>query len=168
MGYMLHNRIYIIGSIASGKTTLAKKISNQLNIPWYELDKVVHVKLSSGDERRTPEERDLEFNKIIDSESWIIEGVFRKYFKTGFDKADTIILLDTPSFKRKYFIIKRWICQNLKLEKSDYVPTLKMLFLMYKWSNDFEKSRRGILEMLKCYNGKVIILKDNNEQFLIR
>lgn len=32
-------KIDIIGSVASGKTTLAKRISKQYNIPYYEKDK---------------------------------------------------------------------------------------------------------------------------------
>ncbi|WP_291563982.1 hypothetical protein [Clostridium sp. UBA2485] len=149
--------------MASGKTTMAKKLSDQFNVSWYELDNVVHLRLPSGDVRKSPEERDFEFNKIIDSEKWIIEGVFRQCFKEGFNKADTIILLDTPLFKRKYRIAKRWIRQNLKLEKSNYIPTMKMLFSMYKWSSDFEKSKDNILQMLESYEDKVIILKDNTD-----
>lgn len=161
MNNMLRNKIYIIGSVASGKTTMASKLSKQLNIPWYELDNVVHLRLPSGDVKRDAKERDFEFNKITCSDKWIIEGVYRQCFNNGFEKADTIILLDTPPFKRKYRIAKRWICQNLKMEKSNYVPTLKMLFLMYKWSNGFEKSKKDIFETLAPYNDKVIVLKDN-------
>ena len=34
-------KIYIIGAVGSGKTTLAKELSKKLNIKMYELDKVV-------------------------------------------------------------------------------------------------------------------------------
>jgi adenylate kinase family enzyme len=34
-------RIHIIGSVGSGKTTLARTLSSRLNIPFYELDNVV-------------------------------------------------------------------------------------------------------------------------------
>lgn len=107
----------------------------------------------------------MEFKQIIDSEKWIIEGVFRDCFKAGFDKTDTIIFLDTPPLKRKYRIAKRWMCQNLKLEQANYVPSLKMLFLMYKWSKSFESSKAHILEILAPYTDKVVILKDNKGPF---
>jgi adenylate kinase family enzyme len=32
------NTIRIIGSVGSGKTTLARRISRELNVPYYELD----------------------------------------------------------------------------------------------------------------------------------
>lgn len=159
----LHNRIYIVGSVASGKTTLAKKLSKSLGLPWYELDNVVHNRLPSGDVKRPPEERDKVFYGIIESKDWIVEGVIRDFFNSGFEKADVIILLDTPSYKRKYRIAKRWIYQNLKLEKSNYTPTFKMLFKMYKWSRDFDKNKGDILKTLKHYDDKTIIVKNNIE-----
>ena len=38
----MYKKIYIIGPVGSGKTTLAKCLSKKYNIPYYELDKVVH------------------------------------------------------------------------------------------------------------------------------
>lgn len=159
----MYDKIYIIGSVASGKTTLAKNLSDLYNIPWHELDNVIYIRLPSGDVRRSPEDIHNEFNKIINCEKWIIEGVFRKCFNEGFHKADTIILLNTPPYKRKYRIAKRWICQKFKLEKSNYRPTLKMLLLMYKWSREFEKSKDNILKILEPYKDKVIILNDSTD-----
>ena len=34
-------KVYIIGAVGTGKTTLAKKMSEKLNIKMYQLDKVV-------------------------------------------------------------------------------------------------------------------------------
>ena len=162
-------KIYVIGSVASGKTTLAKKLSSTLEIPWFELDNVVHERLKSGDRKRTPQERNFIFNGIIDSEHWIIEGVWRECFDGGFEKADTIILLDTPSYVRKYRIATRWIKQRLKLEKANYRPTIKMLSMMYRWSNDFEETKGRLLEVLQPYQDRVIVLKDNkNTRELVR
>ena len=41
MNKTLPKKIHIIGSVASGKTTLAKELSRKLAIPYYELDNVV-------------------------------------------------------------------------------------------------------------------------------
>lgn len=30
-------KIFILGIVASGKTTLEKKLSKKMNIPWYEI-----------------------------------------------------------------------------------------------------------------------------------
>lgn len=65
-------RLDIIGSVASGKTTLAKRISQRFNTPYYEKDNVVWKRTSSGDEKRSPEERDRCFNEIINKKDWIV------------------------------------------------------------------------------------------------
>lgn len=166
MGKRLNSKIYIIGSVASGKTTLARKLSILFDVPWYELDDVVYSRLPSGDVKRSTEERDFIFNQIIYSEKWIIEGVYRECFKSGFDIADTIILLNTSLYKRNCRILRRWIRQKLKLEKSGYAPTVKMLLSMYKWSNGFEKTKDDILKILEPYKNKAVIINDTSYTIL--
>lgn len=68
-------KIDIIGSVASGKTTLAGKISQKYNVPYYEKDNVVWDRTPDGDRKRTPKERDLYFQKIISGDDWIVEGL---------------------------------------------------------------------------------------------
>lgn len=86
-------KIYILGAVGSGKTTLAKKLSNDLNIRYYELDNVVWKHCYNGDIRRNDKEISEIFSEIIDNESWIIENVGKKCFDDGLEKADTIIYL---------------------------------------------------------------------------
>ena len=74
-------KIDIIGSVASGKTTLARKISQKYNVPHYEKDNVVWDRTPDGDRKRSPEERDLYFQKIISGDDWIVEGSPRKCLK---------------------------------------------------------------------------------------
>lgn len=81
-------KIHIIGSVGSGKTTLAKKLSEKLNIPFYELDNVMWKRKKSGDVRRTDEERKEYLNSIIHYETWIIEGVHNgDWVKDSFQNA---------------------------------------------------------------------------------
>lgn len=42
-------KIDIIGSVASGKTTLARQISRRVNVPYYEKDNIVWKRTSDGD-----------------------------------------------------------------------------------------------------------------------
>ncbi|MBS6452616.1 hypothetical protein [Eshraghiella crossota] len=51
---MIILKIDIVGSVASGKTTLSRKISKEFNIPHYEKDNVVWKRTPSGDVKRTP------------------------------------------------------------------------------------------------------------------
>lgn len=158
------HKIHIIGSVGSGKTTLAKKLSSQLNIPSYELDNVVWKRAKTGDIRRSEEERDQYLNTIISSESWIVEGVHHKWVFQSFKNADLIIFLDTSYSKRNIRIVKRFFLQKVGIEKANYKPSFFIFKKMFEWNSYFEnKSKPEILEMLSDFDDKVIISKDTNE-----
>ncbi|KHF37983.1 AAA family ATPase [Halalkalibacter okhensis] len=164
MDRAIPRRIHIIGSIGSGKTTLAKTLSNHLNIPYYELDNVVWKRFDTGDIRRTEQERDEYLSSIINSEYWIIEGVHHKWVSPCFQNADLILFLDTNFSTRRIRIIKRYFKQKIGIEKVNYRPTLKILKDLYRYNTVFEyKSKPEIFDMLTAYEKKFIILKSNDE-----
>ena len=149
-------KIYILGPVGSGKTTLSKKLSRELNIRHYELDKVIWKFHPDGDIRRTNKEIEKIFLDIISNNDWIIENVGKENFNEGFKKADTIIYLKISKIVLYKRIIFRWIKQNLKIEKTTYKPNIKMLRQMIMWAKkDLENSK---LNKLEEYKKKVIIL----------
>lgn len=163
MNKRIYKRIYIIGSVGSGKTTMARNLSLSQGIPWYELDNIVYTGITGNDKKREVKERDLIFRKIVHKEAWIMEGVYRAYFDEALEKADLIIFLDTPYLKRKFRITKRWFLQRLGKIRTNYNPTFKMLGRMYRWSRKFKDQREHILRRLEDYNDKLVIMRDNKK-----
>ncbi|MEC0227741.1 AAA family ATPase [Paenibacillus alba] len=163
MNRNIPNKIHIIGSVGSGKTTLARNLSHKTNVPYYELDNVVWKRHKSEDIRRSDEERDECLDRIIRSDRWIIEGAHtHDWVFKSFQNADLIIFLDTPYAIRIIRIIRRFILQKLGIEKANYTPTLNIFMKMFKWNAGFEKqSKPMILNMLRQDNIKSLILKDN-------
>lgn len=151
-----YKKIWIIGAVASGKSTLATALSKYMKIKQYELDNLVHIRKPTGDIRRPDSERDEIFNNIMNDDSWIIEGVYRKCFNSALSHSDCILIMDTPSKTRKLRIIFRWIKQVLNIEHSNYRPTFKMLRSMYRWSDGYDKSYNDFLATLEPYKDKVI------------
>ncbi|WP_423784990.1 DNA topology modulation protein FlaR [Halobacillus litoralis] len=134
-------KIHIIGSVASGKTTLARKLSRELELPYYELDNVVWERHQTGDIRRTEEERAEYLRQVVGMEGWIMEGVHNEWWvEESFRHADVIIFLDTKYSVRTYRIIKRFILQKLRLEKAHYTPTFRIFLKMFKWNKYFEEN----------------------------
>ncbi len=153
---MIMNKIYIIGPVASGKTTLAKKLSTILNIPYYELDNVIY---KSKDVKRNQSETAKRFNKIINSKKWIIEDVGRAIFKEGIDKADVIYFMNISHIKIYYRIIKRWLKQKLRMESCNFYPNLKDLNNMFKWAKkDFKRHKENEIPQ-----EKMVIIKTNKD-----
>lgn len=156
-------KIYIVGIVASGKTTMAKRLSQQLNIPFYELDCIVHVKTENGRYKRTPDEQVQEINRIDKEDDWIIEGTYRESCRCLLDLADEVIFLDPPLWLRKFRIILRFFKQQLHIEPCHYKSDIKMLKLMYKWTNDFERTRKQFEQMLDLYKYKLTRISKSNE-----
>lgn len=147
-------KILIVGTVGTGKTTLAKKLSKDYNIKYYEIDSIVHDDRQNG-RKREEEEQNVIIKNINKNENWIIEGVLRKNLQYLLELADKIIYLDVPKYKRNIRILKRYIKQKLKLEKSNYKPDIKMLKMMFKWSNDFEKNKKELENLLLKYKNKL-------------
>lgn len=150
-------KILIIGTVGTGKTTLAKKLSKQYKIEYYEIDSIVHDD-DNGGVKRTIEQQNEIINEIDKNNNWIIEGVLRNNLLYLLDIADKIILLDVNRIKRNKRILIRYIKQKLKLEQVNYTPSLKMLKNMYKWSNKYNKNKKDLMETLDKYKNKVEII----------
>lgn len=154
-------KILIIGIVASGKTTLAKKLSKEYNIKHYEIDLIVHD--DKDNYKRTNEEQQNLIKRINENDNWIIEGTLRKNLFNLLQLADIIIYLDIPLIVRKRRILTRFIKQKLRIEKSNYKPDLKMLKNMYKWTKDFEKNKKEFENTISKSGKKIIVLKSKKE-----
>lgn len=159
-------KIYIVGAVASGKSTLARELSGVTGIPYTSLDEVVHIPDKSnvwGNRKRQVDERDRLFNTIISQKDWLIEDTGRTCFEEAFKAADSIVLIKLPPRVRNYRIMKRWIKQRTGIEKCSYTPSVQMLKSMFKWSKEYEIGRDGLKLRLSTYKDKIIILRSNKD-----
>lgn len=158
-------KIHIIGSVGSGKTTLAKELSSRFDIPYYEIDNIVWKRDRNGDIRRTDEEREAVLNQIIQSESWIIEGVHNEdWVKDSFHYADVILFLDIPYSMRTYRIIKRYLKQRLHLESANYKPTFSIFLKMFKRNRHFEEvGKVNFFKKYGIYKDKVVVIQNKQQ-----
>lgn len=158
------NRIHIIGSTGSGKTHLAQVISKRYNLPYGELDAVMWSGRTEFADKNPSAVRDELLHKIIDKDSWIVEGIYYKWLNKSFERAELIIFLETNLVLRDIRIISRFIKQRLKLERSIYKQTVKGLIKMVVWNHEFERTyKENILKFLEPYKAKVMIIKGNKD-----
>lgn len=153
-------KIYIIGAVGTGKTTLAKALSKELNIKMYQLDKVVWDD-DDGNRKRTDEEVDQIFNKILEEDSWIIEDVGRKKFIEGIKQADMVYYIDLPSFVIYKRCILRWLKQKLGKEEYNYKPTIKGLIQMMKWVRQDIESKNEKINRINELSKNYKVIKSN-------
>jgi len=160
-------KIHILGGSGAGKTYLSKKLSKELNIKKYDLDNIVWSKKSKYYDIQVPiTEKHNELNKILQNNSWIIDGVYYDWVFESFKKADLIILLKPSVFLRDFRVIKRFVLKKLGLYKTGKKERLKDLISLLKWNHYYEKVR--ITETLKCvkpFKTKTIFFNSADEAF---
>jgi hypothetical protein len=88
-------KVAIVGSASgNGKTTLGKRVARRLDVPFVELDALVH----GPNWAETPDdELRARVQPVIDSADWVIDGAYRR--KLGdlvLEHADTVVWLDLP------------------------------------------------------------------------
>ena len=86
-------RIAIIGTTGSGKTTLAAHLAQLLDAPHIELDGLHWGPNWTGASPDVFRERLLQ---VIDCETWVIDGNYRELRDIVWGRADTLIWLNYP------------------------------------------------------------------------
>ncbi|QFF97529.1 DNA topology modulation protein FlaR [Psychrobacillus glaciei] len=149
-------KVYIVGSVGSGKTTLARKVARTLQIPHFETDNFVWKRHAPEDIRNEVEVRNQLLLNVVALDNWIIEGVHIDWTDPGLRAADQIIFLDIPVKSRSWRIVARYIRQLIKVEKANYKPTLTIFFRMFKWNRYFEEQMKPSFQMkFNKFNHKV-------------
>ncbi|AKM83598.1 hypothetical protein A2422_01860 [Candidatus Woesebacteria bacterium RIFOXYC1_FULL_31_51] len=169
----MKERINIIGPSASGKTTVAERLSQFTEIELYKTDNLLFELNSAGGLIKTPrEDFESKIISIISDNNWILEG---KYFSQHvFNRADSIIFTDTNFLLclenqwKRFFndenqIDKYGLAKNLRLsinivrQHSGLYSTKKIQ------ENNRIFSRNKLKVMLLEYEEKLLILKRPEE-----
>jgi adenylate kinase family enzyme len=159
-------KIHIIGGSGTGKTFYAEKLSTQYNVPHYDLDDIFWDNNAISYGTRMPIEKRTELlNKILMTENWIIEGVYYKWLKESFSSADRIFILKIKPILFNVRIIKRFIKRKLGIQKGKR-ETIKSLLELLAWTNNYHKREIPIIiDFLKEYKDKIIVVKKSKDIF---
>lgn len=157
-------KIHIIGCSGSGKTYLAKALSDKYNMPHFDLDDIQWDNSADGYGVKMPIEKRAELlNNILKNDSWIIEGVYYAWVGKCFEDADKIYVLDVPKRVYTYRIIKRALKRKLGFEKGKK-ETLKSVYNLLKWTNVFQnKNMVEIKEILNRYSDKTVWINNSKD-----
>jgi adenylate kinase family enzyme len=75
-------KIYLVGSVGSGKTTLGKVLATKLSLNFYEMDNIIFERLPSGDRKRSDEEVNNLVRHILEEDTWLIEGTCLRFIES--------------------------------------------------------------------------------------
>ncbi len=155
-------RICIIGGSGTGKTTLAKNLGKQLNLPVYYIDGIHHLK---NWEIRDKDERDKIILEIINKDKWIIDGTYKSTLKQRLEKADYVIYLDYSTFAQIRGILGRFVKKHGKEKEEIPGCKEKMSWDFFWWVVNWRKNKRPtiIKNIQEVDNEKIHIFKTRRE-----
>lgn len=147
---MKPKKIYIIGPIGSGKSTLSEVLSKKLKIKRYSLDDI-RFKRKFNIIR---DEKDIlkKINDILIKNKWIIEGAQanQPWVATIAKQAEAVIWLDKPTHVLAWRIIKRTLTTKRARDGvSRLTHTAKLLYWLTKYRKHSMPSHKRVIETHK-------------------
>jgi len=158
-------KIRIIGPSGSGKSWLAKRLSEKTGIACHDLDSMLWDN-SAGTHfnvKRDPAVRDAMLNEVTGKDEWIIEGVQYAWTGSTFEAADIIYMIIMPAPVCRMRIIRRFI--RRKLTGTDRRnESLRSVIELLKWTKKFYRvNLKEIAEVLEPYKEKTKVLRSKKE-----
>ncbi|WP_168124011.1 DNA topology modulation protein [Paenibacillus sp. HB172176] len=158
------NRILILGSGGSGKSTLSQRLSNILNLPVVHLDRYFW----KANWVPTPNE---EWDQIVENftteKEWIIDGNYSRTMDTRIKHADLIIYLDMSKWLCLYRVLKRRVMYHKKTRPDmNEACQEKLDWEFFKWIWNYRKRSRmkTITKLEQIKNEKQIIILKNRKE----
>ncbi len=99
-------RINVVGTSCSGKTTLARAIAMRRNLPCVELDALFW---GPGWEPVPPHLFRSRVSDVVAADTWVVDGGYSTVRPVIWDRADTIVWLDYPMRT----VLARWAWRTL-------------------------------------------------------
>lgn len=108
------NKVALFGPPASGKTTVARKLSSSMGVPHTNLDEILFTDSGtlSFDEFYTAAER------VTRGKSWVIEGNYSKLGDVVWHRAEVLVWIDLPLWLIAQRIVVRSLRQLAGLDTS--------------------------------------------------
>ena len=156
-------KIMIIGCCGSGKTTLAKKLSNKLNLPLIHLDK---LNWRDNWQNISKEEfDDLLWAEVI-KPTWIIDGNYERTIPLRLKYCDTVIYMDYSRISCLYGVIKRVVMGYGKSrpDMGGYCPErFDFDFIKFVWNFNKNNRKRYYDILSREADIQVIILRNRRQ-----
>ena len=153
-------RIIIIGCGGAGKSTLARKLGEVLDLPVVHLDKLFW---KPGWVETSHEEFDALLAQELAKDHWIMDGNFNRTMPERMKRCDTIIYLDFSRCACLMGVLKRIITTygTVRPDMGEGCPErIDLEFLKWVWN--FNKNKReSYYKMLnEVENVETIVLKN--------
>jgi adenylate kinase family enzyme len=156
-------RISIIGISGAGKSVFSRKLAQQTKLPLFYIDQL----LWKGNWQEVAEKEYLvEHEKLIQKESWIIEGYIDQKMAERLKKSELVIFLDYPGWLAAFRVFMRWLQHRKKSRPElpkEATEKLQRKFLWMVFKREERLLIKKAFELAKISPKKLIVLRSPKE-----
>ncbi|MBJ7449456.1 MAG: AAA family ATPase [Parachlamydiales bacterium] len=162
-------RVLIVGTSASGKTTLGRKLSKKLDIPYTDLDDLFWLDNWVERDRQDFLSR---AQIITNQRSWIMTGNYSRIIKDIYSKLDLLIWLDYPLYIMLWRGLKRSLqraifktpcCNNNQESFLRLFSSKSIIWWILTSHKRRTKTYQKLLETNPFHNMRIVRLKSQKE-----
>jgi adenylate kinase family enzyme len=153
-------RIHIIGGPGSGKSYIARRLSQRFGIPAYDLDELFWDRTAPRyGVRAAIHERDARLMAITQEARWIIEGVYYGWLRPSFERAERIFVLHPNVLLRDWRIVKRYVNRKFGIRPTKR-ENLFDLYQLIQWNHQYDTGHlRQALELMQEFEDKIVVCR---------
>lgn len=107
-------RVSVVGTPGSGKSTVGRSLAAQLDVPFVELDQIFH---QPGWQELPVEAFRDRVGQVASTEGWVIDGNYSAVRDLVWARADTVVWLDLPRPAVMRQVIRRTIRRVVRREE---------------------------------------------------
>ncbi|MBN2081849.1 AAA family ATPase [bacterium] len=146
-------RILVIGCAGSGKTTLARRLARELDVPLFSLDRYFW---QPGWVESDKDEFDAKVIELAQARAWVMDGNYSRTLPLRLERADAVIWLDVPRTTCLARVLWRFVT-NIGRVREDMGPgcpeSLDWEFIDWVWNyrrTHWEQQLARLTDWLEC------------------
>lgn len=150
-------RVMVIGSSGSGKSTISRKLAKRYRLPLVHLD---HHFWQPGWVQPSDEQWRRQVGDLISEEHWLHDGNYSSTMALRLQRADLVVFLDMSRSRCLWRVLVRFLLGRQDIPGCG--DRIRWRFLRYIWQFP-RRSRPRVLDRLTDFDGEVVRLRRPRE-----